>query len=53
MLDPSGSLSLGYRGKAMSLIVPGDRGTMKANNDDCSAPGADDEDFVDGNGEDG
>jgi hypothetical protein len=45
MLDPSGLLSLGYGVKAMSLIVPGDRGTTKANNDDCSALGADDEEL--------
>jgi hypothetical protein len=43
MVTPSSSLSWGRGVKAMSLIVSVGRGTVEANNDDCSALSADDE----------
>jgi len=43
MVTPSSSIPFGCGVKVMSLVVPVGRGTVKANNDDGSADGADDE----------
>lgn len=45
MVAPSSSLSLGCGVKSMNLIAPVNRGTTKANNDDRSALGANDEEL--------